>query len=211
MADVLSFLNITIPQPPYTDKVFLDQANLVLEHALKVSPEVARVELSILELEYYGESEVDKAIYRAHMGPLYKWATTKHTAHVDSVFEGLSNVGLPLLPAFQTIVAQVSKQHLMKTEPIGNPSLKVVRQNNNKEYALIIMAELMYYLDESKESAANKAASRILDAFGEVRGCSSENLERNYDSSYMSFVEARDKQLSCEERKHTISYLEALS
>lgn len=213
MSDVLSFLNIKFPQEPYSNSKFLEEANCLLSSNSDWSVERKLVELSIFELQFFAQDEFEEIVYRAHMRQLYNWANDKHTVYVDKVFKGLSSVGLPVLPAFQKILSIVSGQHLNRSEPNGNASLKVVSQEEHKKYALILVAQLMFYLGDGIEKATNKAAARIHAVFGGergVRGCSAENLERLFDKSYSDFVRDSDGQMNDDDRLDLVKELSVI-
>lgn len=200
MTDVLSFLNIKFVQEPYSDKDFIAKAQSVVEDNIDRPRELLLTKLSIMELLYFAKDNLELSIYKAHMQQLYNWAETGHTAYVDKVFEGLSAEGLPVLPAFQCILSLVSSQHLRREEPLGNPSLKVVSQEEHKKYALILVAQLMFYMGDGLEKATNKVDAHIRRIYGRVRGCSADNLERLYSDVYRSYVEDLDQRMTEETR-----------
>ena len=215
MSDVLDYLNIKIPQQPYDDSDFLKKAN-DLADSYSGSSEGQQddrllVELSILELEYFGQDDWERSIYVAQMQQLYKWVLDKHTAYVLLVFDQLSNAGLPILPAFQKILSRVCSQVLNGNTPTGDIKREVAHKRIIQQEALIEMALLMVFLGDGLETASHKVSFRLKGRHNGLRGVSAENLERMFKPVYRSYAEGLFEAMTDDQRADIVKDLSRLS
>jgi hypothetical protein len=175
--EILGLLGMSEVRYPYTDKDFV---NLLVSNELLSSASTDHLRLSVLaqaEMAYIYPSEYGLS-YGEHHISLFGWEFGERTAIVLREFDLICKKGLPVLPAFQKILGFVIEMIINERTPLGDPSLKSIKNKELQKTALYMACRFIEYLGDTHETACLKASEIVLTEEPGTVGVSPDRLKK---------------------------------